>query len=367
MYQSHTMASLAQTIGEQRPRKVDHLLDQRLLTMTDDLQMMIGDHPDQGGHRLSITPHAHTQLSDKLGVPMRYYRRMMQDAPQLLRQNVNHWLQSASTTRLVRTLDHSPDTQQSTTGLMRALLSDRYRVLDNYWFADAILQATMGDMSSCDVCSCDVNMDRMLIKITSHELEGEVRVGEVVRGGIIAGNGETGGNTSFVQAFFETLQCTNGMVYNTEFAGLRRVHLGPVLQLEGHARQLVSDDTLSQSDAAFFSAVRDVARNVFDRKAFDRAIASFREAQDRTIDGDIPEAVRTFAQRHGLGERESSSVLDHLIRDGNLTQWGLASAVTRAAQDSDSYDRATELEGLGGAVIDLTPAEWRLVAQAEAQ
>jgi hypothetical protein len=36
-------------------------------------------------------------------------------------------------------------------------------------------------------------------------------------------------------------------------------------------------------------------------------------------------------------------VLKHLILGGSLTTWGLANAVTRAAQDAESYDRATEL------------------------
>jgi hypothetical protein len=39
------------------------------------------------------------------------------------------------------------------------------------------------------------------------------------------------------------------------------------------------------------------------------------------------------------------------------------SAVTRAAEDAQSYDRASELEAAGAAVLDLRPTEWRELAQ----
>ena len=45
---------------------------------------------------------------------------------------------------------------------------------------------------------------------------------------------------------------------------------------------------------------------------------------------------------------EASGILGHLAAGGNLSRWGFANAVTRYAQDVESYDRATELEKLGG-------------------
>ena len=55
-------------------------------------------------------------------------------------------------------------------------------------------------------------------------------------------------------------------------------------------------------------------------------------------------------------------MLKHLIQGGDLSAWGLGNAVTRAAQDVASYDRATEMESIGGKVIELSPAEWRTMA-----
>ena len=58
-------------------------------------------------------------------------------------------------------------------------------------------------------------------------------------------------------------------------------------------------------------------------------------------------------------------MLQHLIAGGDLSQYGAAAnAVTRLAHDAESYDRAFELEGLGGQVIDLAANDWQQVAQA---
>jgi hypothetical protein len=41
-------------------------------------------------------------------------------------------------------------------------------------------------------------------------------------------------------------------------------------------------------------------------------------------------------------------------------QW----AVTRLAQDAENYDRASDLERLGGRIIELPRSEWRQLAEA---
>jgi hypothetical protein len=54
----------------------------------------------------------------------------------------------------------------------------------------------------------------------------------------------------------------------------------------------------------------------------------------------------------------------HLIEGGDLSKYGLHSAITRAAQDVESYDRASDLERVGGQVIELGRGEWKVLAEA---
>ena len=69
------------------------------------------------------------------------------------------------------------------------------------------------------------------------------------------------------------------------------------------------------------------------------------------IEGDPVAAVERIGELKGLTEGERSGVLRHLIEGGDLTTWGLHSAVTRYSQDVDDYGRATDLELLGGELL----------------
>ena len=61
---------------------------------------------------------------------------------------------------------------------------------------------------------------------------------------------------------------------------------------------------------------------------------------------------------------EQGGVLRHLASGGDLTHYGLINAVTAFSQDVVDYDRATELETMGGKLVELSPDQWREVAQA---
>jgi len=39
-------------------------------------------------------------------------------------------------------------------------------------------------------------------------------------------------------------------------------------------------------------------------------------------------------------------------------------AVTRHAQDVESYDRSTEMEEIGGRILNLSPTQWTEMAEA---
>jgi len=43
---------------------------------------------------------------------------------------------------------------------------------------------------------------------------------------------------------------------------------------------------------------------------------------------------------------------------------GLGSAITRHSQDLKDYDRATELERIGGRLIELPRSEWQMLSSA---
>ncbi|NJR32577.1 MAG: hypothetical protein HC778_06835 [Chamaesiphon sp. CSU_1_12] len=87
-------------------------------------------------------------------------------------------------------------------------------------------------------------------------------------------------------------------------------------------------------------------------------------AKSNLITGSPVKAVEVTAKAIGLNDDESKLVLNHLIRAGDLSQFGMLNAVTRTAEDTESYDRATEIERLGSSVLYLPATTWREVATA---
>ena len=78
----------------------------------------------------------------------------------------------------------------------------------------------------------------------------------------------------------------------------------------------------------------------------------------------MAKVVEVTAKRHDLSDSERGSVLRHLAEGGDLTQYGLHNAITRASADIEDYDRASELEQLGATIVTLPSNQWRELAQA---
>ena len=66
--------------------------------------------------------------------------------------------------------------------------------------------------------------------------------------------------------------------------------------------------------------------------------------------------VELAAKEFNIRQNESEGILGHLIAGGDLSLYGLANAVTRHAQDVQSYDRSTELEATGYKIITMQPS-----------
>jgi hypothetical protein len=92
---------------------------------------------------------------------------------------------------------------------------------------------------------------------------------------------------------------------------------------------------------------------------FERIVSTMKISKEAKItSSDVPAVVQLAAKSYGLFERESQSVLDHLIRGEELSLYGLANAITRHAQDVDSYDRSTELEMTAWNLLNMSRNEW---------
>ena len=110
------------------------------------------------------------------------------------------------------------------------------------------------------------------------------------------------------------------------------------------------------------SSLHDVIDAARSEKTIKKIAQDFRDASEDVIEGEAVEVVERLSKRLLITKEEQKQVHYHLVRGGDFNRWGFANAVTRTAQDIGSYDRATELEKLGGQVIAMSSREFTKLA-----
>lgn len=344
-----TLVELAQEIERQAASKKDYIAPARKLTM--ELEENVPVLMMQNGvpQRLGITGTAHNQIAGRLGIPQGYYDRMMKEKPGLLAGNVNAWLDSDNR-YMVRTLD----------GNARALLSDRYRPLDNLDLAECVLPTLSGGQARVE--SCEITESRLYLKAVTPRITAEVKKGDVVQAGLMISNSEIGLGAIKVEPLVFRLICLNGAIVND--MAMKKQHVGrknAFLEYD-NAEQFYKDETRQADDRAFWLKVRDVVKAMMDEAIFNRIVDRWREATEQKITADPVKVVERVNKRMGLSDVEGGGVLRHLIEGGDLSAYGLMNAITRTAQDAPSYDRSTELERMGPQILELPRQAWAELA-----
>jgi len=209
----------------------------------------------------------------------------------------------------------------------------------------------------------------MYVKAILPSLEREVvarqggrEVGQPVNWGVSISNSEVGSGRLRIDEFVYVLVCKNGMTVGRPLA---KNHVGRA-KGEGidEVSEYYTDKTRKLDDAAFWSKVRDTVVASFNAERFDAAVARMQGAAEARIVGNPVEVVEVTAKRFQFNETEKGSVLRHLTEGGDLSQWGLLNAITRTAEDVESYDRASQLEHIGGQVLELPQTDWKRLAEA---
>ena len=295
---------------------------------------------------MDIRPTAHVQIGNYLSIPKKYYDRMQTEEPELLAHNVNTWFRKQPEQRMIRTMD----------GHARAFLSNRYRRIDNLDIARVTIPI-IADIPGARYESCEITDDYLYLKVVNPRLQSEVVPGDIVQAGIVISNSETGQGAVCIQPLIYRLVCSNGMTVNA--ARTRRNHVGRVSNSDEDF-SIYSQETLKADDEAFMMKIRDTVRAVVDEARFSRVVDQMREAQGVKLDTRrIPDLVKMTGSNVGFTETEGDGILQYLIEGGDLTLYGLANAVTRYSQDVESYDRASQLEGIGYNVLTMPPELFR--------
>ncbi len=330
---------------------------------------------------LRPTAIAERHLGDRLGIPPKYLQAMRAsftvdpDHPaarpfvDLYDANVNTWLDVRRDSLLIRAF-HGGDPDQP--GMLRAVLSDRYALgLDNYDTLVAALEgvraagATIGDdvrVAGADLTerSMTVRIDAPSIAVAAPALVGNYRSpytgntgteNPMVWAGVVLRNSETGGGAFSLTPRVVFQVCNNGMTMTRD--ATRQVHIGGRLD-EGVVRW--SADTERKALDLVKAKAADAMASFLSVDYVQRVVDDLTEAAGVKLDKPV-ESVERVAKAQGFTADEAQAVLSCFIEGGDTSALGVAQAITAAAQQVDTGDRAYELESCAFDVaLDLARA-----------
>lgn len=337
-------------LDRQNKAKKDYIGPAQAFRLHEDGQTFEIGHATGDGERFGTTRLFHRQVASALNIPAKYYDLMQAQKPELLAENVNTWFSDRDGSYMVRSMDYGGGR------MARALLSERYRRIDNMEVAAAILPLFAGQ-GQYEVVSSEVTENRLYLKIVNHRLEMAVVPGDYVQAGVVISNSEVGLGSVSVQPLVYRLVCTNGMIVND--MGERKNHVGRAAKAVEDSFHIYSDETIEAEDKAFLLKLRDVTMAAIEEGRFAQVVGRLKEAAGIPITGSVPGVVELTGKTYGLNQDEQDGILNYLISGGDLSQYGLSNAITRASQDVENYDRATALEGIGWQVAAMSVAQWK--------
>ncbi|MEQ3552606.1 DUF932 domain-containing protein [Pseudonocardia nematodicida] len=365
------LGDMVELLRTQQAAKSDHVVAASALQARAGRMVVRGAGPVElsmdgvtsGDLSLAPTRTADYGIAEKLGIPTAYLRRTREQNVELYDANVNGWLTHDQNRRfLVRGLTAGDGGQ----GVMRALLSDRYRPIENLDVLMTALEGVHAAGHPVDIVSADLSESRMYVKIRSTEvaamapalLAGYTSPFSGARGadnptvfaGFVLTNSETGQGKFRLIPQLTVQICNNGMTLTRH--AIDEVHVGGRLA----AGQINwSSDTQAASLQLVTKMTRDAIGSFLDQDWVAERIAEI-EA-DAGIEVTRPQqTIEHVSKKLRFSTDAQNSILSHFIDGGLRTSGGVLHAVTAAAQRLVDVDEAYEVEARGIEAMRLSAA-----------
>lgn len=309
------------------------------------------------------------QIGGYFGIPTRYMDHMRADhngSPPLLDTNVNEWAGQAEDKNVLYRMIYGEDPNHpGTSGILRAVKSDRYGVRDNW---DTTLACMDGmreaGLDGGNFRGADITDDRLWLRIHAPEVfinapdllrgyrdprtgKSSREVGDVIHAGLVITNSETGLGSLRITPELTILVCTNGLVAN-KYA-MAKVHLGARMD-EGQIKW--SQRTMDAANELTKLQVKDAITAFLTTDFLSKVVGEWTEKSNTEIE-DAQKTLTVVAKRLSYSESEQAGILAHFIKGGQMTAGGVMNAVTSFAQGVRDVTRANDLAATGVEAMEL--------------
>lgn len=299
---------------------------------------------------LQVLDCCHSQISSKLEIPKKYYDKLLshENYYHLLDYNVSTWLQEKNSNFLLRTFID----KEQRTGIARAMLSDRYNVLDNYDVMLATLEAIKDSGINVQIESGDITDTKFYMRFICPDIEMEApellknyRVPNGTQGsnGIISGfvisNSETGNGKFSISPRAVVLACRNGMIFKND--SFEKTHLGA--KMEEYTTIDWSEETRQKNYELVISQVKDAIKHFASQEFLGAKIHELLEKGNKELSHPI-EAVKNVTKALSISDEKESSILNYFVKSGDTNAFGITQALTYFAQHNASPEERYEIE-----------------------
>tara|TARA_R110002020_G_scaffold353089_5_gene566093 strand:+ start:1486 stop:2526 length:1041 start_codon:yes stop_codon:yes gene_type:complete len=294
----------------------------------------------------------HNHLAQRLDIPIQYYRKMREEARDLLQASVNTWIDKQDYKKqvLLRSYEKTKESKyrflnwNSTVKKARGLVSNRYKIMDNA----EILEGLQYMIDDTDVVSCYNSSEITQIKMTFPRLEAEIRKGDIVKGGLVLRNSELGFSSITATAFIYRLACLNGMVMPNVLAVNRKYHIGKKIS-----------DISYELPEELISQLAGMILDLQNQTNFSKTINGLKNATIMKIQK--MDYVR-LQNDWNITQVESDAIKENLEAEGDMSKYGLIQAITATAKKINNIQRNIHLERVGGKLLSMPMQQWSELA-----
>ena len=366
------LPKLIALLEQQHAQKLDLVVPVRQLRFGDGNVILTGHDPQINEDGVTdingaygLTQLADSQLAGVLDIPVKYVRKLRAEYVPLLDTNYESLASRMDPKRqvLVRMLTGSDPDQPGTSGIVRAVLSDRYGIRDNLDTVMALLDGMhAAGLNHTHIRGADLTDDRLYLRVTAPEFG--VQAGKLLEGyrspfqgtghggataenpklvyaGLLVTNSETGGGALTITPELRVQVCDNGMQINVD--AMRKVHLGRKLD-EGTVTW--STDTIDAANELVKKQVRDAVASYMNTEYVAKTVAKLEETSGVELDNP-QQTIEVVGKKLAYSQNEMSGLLSHFIKGGQPTAGGIMHAVTSYAQEIADVDRSNEFAATG--------------------
>jgi hypothetical protein len=367
MKRQTTLAELVNELKDQNLKKKDFVVPANLLSMengqlvvnnynsNDELSRLLDEigikSENENKLILNCLPVLHQNLSDKLDIPRKYYNKIqaLKDT-NLIDTNVTHWLKSMRGNLFLRTFINKEENE----GFGRAILSDRYNVIDNFDVLLATLEAVKdsGLNLTIEDNGCDLSESKMYVRFINKDIE--INAPELLKNykspkggshgdGIITGfvitNSEIGQGSFSISPRAVVLKCQNGMVFKNDAFG--KIHLGS--KMEQYSQIDWSEETKRKNYELIQAQVKDAVKVFSSEEYLAKKISELNVYTTEELKNPI-ETIKNVSRILNITDEKEKNILDFFMRGGDFTPMGISQALTFYAHETKDADEAHEME-----------------------